>query len=151
MGAGGDSADLIMVATGTGIAPFRGFINRLFIEDTPAARAYTGNAWLVLGGPVSSSLLYSDVWDGVADAHDNFQVTYAVSREMQNSQGGKMYVQDAMAANAAELFEKLDNGAHIYFCGLKGMMPGIEATLEALCIGRGLEFKAWFKALKKEG
>ena len=36
-----------------------------------------------------------------------------------------------MAEHAEELFERLDKGAHIYFCGLKGMMPGILATLQA--------------------
>jgi Oxidoreductase NAD-binding domain len=41
--------DIIMVGTGTGIAPYRGFVRRLFQEDTAAARAYTGQAWLFLG------------------------------------------------------------------------------------------------------
>ena len=36
------NTDLIMVATGTGIAPYRGFIRRLFVEKTPAAEAYDG-------------------------------------------------------------------------------------------------------------
>jgi ferredoxin--NADP+ reductase len=40
------NTDYIMVATGTGIAPYRGFIRRLFMEDTPAADAYKGEAWL---------------------------------------------------------------------------------------------------------
>lgn len=35
-------ADLIMVATGTGIAPYRSFVRRLFVEDTPARKAYKG-------------------------------------------------------------------------------------------------------------
>jgi ferredoxin--NADP+ reductase len=43
------TADIIMVGTGTGIAPYRGFVRRLFQEDTAAARAYTGQAWLFLG------------------------------------------------------------------------------------------------------
>jgi ferredoxin--NADP+ reductase len=38
-----------MVGTGTGVAPYRGFVRRLFQEDTQAARAYTGQAWLFLG------------------------------------------------------------------------------------------------------
>merc|ERR1712194_197927 len=43
------STNYIMVATGTGIAPYRGFVRRLFAEDTPAAKAYKGTAWLFLG------------------------------------------------------------------------------------------------------
>ena len=50
--------DYIMVATGTGIAPYRGFIRRLFTETTPAGEAYKGLAWLFLGVANSDALLY---------------------------------------------------------------------------------------------
>merc|ERR1712094_35366 len=43
--------DYIMVATGTGIAPYRGFIRRLFTETTPAGEAYQGTAWSFLELP----------------------------------------------------------------------------------------------------
>jgi ferredoxin--NADP+ reductase len=43
------TADLIMVATGTGIAPYRSMVRRLFVEATPARKAYKGTAWLFLG------------------------------------------------------------------------------------------------------
>ena len=49
-----------------------------------------------------------------------------------------------------ELFERLAGGAHLYLCGLKGMQPGIEAALEAAAVARGLDFKTWIKALRKE-
>ena len=52
------SKDIIMVATGTGIAPFRAFLRRLFLEETIARHAFTGNAWLILGVPTTSGLLY---------------------------------------------------------------------------------------------
>ena len=51
-----------MVATGTGIAPYRGFIRRLFMEETPAREAYAGEAWLFLGVANSDALLYDDEW-----------------------------------------------------------------------------------------
>ena len=41
-------------------------------------------------------------------------------------------------------------GAHLYLCGLKGMQPGIEAALEQAAVARGLDFKTWLKALRKE-
>ena len=53
-----------------------------------------------------------------------FRLDYALSREQQNKRGGKMYIQDKVEEYADEVFDLLDNGAHIYFCGLKGMMPG---------------------------
>ena len=43
------AADLIMVGTGTGVAPYRGFLRRLFAEDTPAKAHFKGLAWLFLG------------------------------------------------------------------------------------------------------
>ncbi|KAH8047046.1 NADPH-hemoprotein reductase [Aureococcus anophagefferens] len=49
--------DYIMVATGTGIAPYRSFIRRLFTETTPAGEAYKGTAWLFLGVANSDALL----------------------------------------------------------------------------------------------
>lgn len=59
------NADIIMVATGTGIAPYRGFIRRLFVEDTPARAAFTGLAWLFLGVANTDALLYDEDWQMV--------------------------------------------------------------------------------------
>ena len=144
------STDYIMVATGTGIAPYRGFIRRLFVENTPAANAYKGQAWLFLGVANSDALLYDDEWQEVLGKYpDNFRLDYAISREQENKKGGKMYVQDKVEEYADEIFNKLDSGAHIYFCGLKGMMPGIQDMLAAVCKGKGIEYDEWLKGLKK--
>ena len=142
--------DLIMVATGTGIAPYRGFIRRLFVEDTPAGNAYKGQAWLFLGVANSDALLYDDEWQSVKESYpDNFRLDYAISREQENKKGGKMYVQDKVEEYADEIFDKLDNGAHIYFCGLKGMMPGIQDMLKTVAESKGLNYDEWLKGLKK--
>ena len=53
-----------------------------------------------------------------------FRLDYALSREQKNKKGGKMYIQDKVEEYADEIFDLLEQGAHIYFCGLKGMMPG---------------------------
>mmetsp|Transcript_13219 Transcript_13219/g.17279 ORF Transcript_13219/g.17279 Transcript_13219/m.17279 type:complete len:625 (-) Transcript_13219:40-1914(-) len=140
----------IMVATGTGIAPYRGFIRRLFVEDTPAANAYKGEAWLFLGVANSDALLYDDEWQSVLESNsDQFRLDYALSREQTNKKGGKMYIQDKVEEYADEIFSKLDSGAHIYFCGLKGMMPGIQDMLKEVCASKGIEFDEWLKGLKK--
>ena len=84
-------ADLIMVATGTGIAPYRTFVRRLFVEDTPARKAFKGLAWLFLGVANTDSLLYDDEWQAVKKEYpNNFRVDYALSREQNNKSGGKM-------------------------------------------------------------
>eukprot|EP00587_Corethron_hystrix_P004609 CAMPEP_0113307242 /NCGR_PEP_ID=MMETSP0010_2-20120614/6166_1 /TAXON_ID=216773 ORGANISM="Corethron hystrix, Strain 308" /NCGR_SAMPLE_ID=MMETSP0010_2 /ASSEMBLY_ACC=CAM_ASM_000155 /LENGTH=403 /DNA_ID=CAMNT_0000162059 /DNA_START=95 /DNA_END=1306 /DNA_ORIENTATION=+ /assembly_acc=CAM_ASM_000155 len=142
--------DIIMVATGTGIAPYRSFIRRLFEEDTEAAAAYKGVAWLFLGVANSDALLYDDEWQTAkAKAPDNFRLDYALSREQENKKGGKMYIQDKVEEYADEIFTRLDSGAHIYFCGLKGMMPGIQDMLKEVCTSKGIEYDQWLKGLKK--
>ena len=145
------STDYIMVATGTGIAPYRGFIRRLFTENTPAANAYKGQAWLFLGVANSDALLYDDEWQEVKEANpEQFRLDYALSREQTNKSGGKMYIQDKVEEYADEIFEKLENGAHIYFCGLKGMMPGIQGMLETVATSKGLDYGDWLKGLKSK-
>jgi ferredoxin--NADP+ reductase len=145
-------ADVIMVATGTGIAPYRGFLRRLFIEQTPAKAAFKGLAWLVLGVPTTEGLLYDEDWQAIAAKHpDHFRLTYAISREDKTADGRKMYVQDRLAESGVELFDRLDAGAHIYFCGLKGMMPGIIETLKTVAVSRGIDWDAKLEALKKAG
>jgi len=92
------NTDYIMVATGTGIAPFRGFMRRLFLERTPAAKAYRGLAWLFLGVANTDALLYDEEWQSILLKYpQNFKVDYALSREQLNAQGGKMYIQDKVS------------------------------------------------------
>jgi ferredoxin--NADP+ reductase len=140
------TTDYIMVATGTGIAPYRGFIRRLFTETTPAAEAYKGQAWLFLGVANSDALLYDDEWQDVKKNYpNNFRLDYALSREQNNTKGGKMYIQDKVEEYADEVFNKLEKGAHIYFCGLKGMMPDM---LRTVAEKKGLDYEEWLKELK---
>ena len=144
--------DLIMIATGTGIAPYRGFVRRLFVEKTPAAEAYKGLAWLFLGVANTDALLYDDEWQKVLKEYpDNFRLDYALSREQTNAKGGKMYIQDKVEEYSDEIFERLNNGAHIYFCGLKGMMPGIQDMLKSVCEKKKLNYDDFIEKLKKGG
>jgi len=145
--------DVIMIATGTGIAPFRGFMHRLFMENTLARHMFGGHAWLVLGVPVSGGLLYKEEFDCMMRnaKPGQLRIDYAVSREMTNPvDGGKLYVQHVIAQNGKELFDRLDAGAHVYFCGLKGMMPPILETLEAVAEGQGVVWSERLSVLKKK-
>jgi len=144
--------DYIMVATGTGIAPYRSFIRRLFTETTPAGEAYKGTAWLFLGVANSDALLYDEEWQAtLAKYPDNFKLDYALSREQTNTKGGKMYIQDKVEEYADEIFDRLGKGAVMYFCGLKGMMPGIQDMLKGVCDKKGLDYDEYIKGLKKAG
>merc|ERR1711935_93795 len=132
-----------------GIAPFRAFLHRLFMEETVSRHQFQGRAWLVLGVPVTGGLLYPQEFAAMQQfAPDNLEVTYAISREMQNQKGGKLYVQDVLSQRADDLMTRLDNGAHIYFCGLKGMMPGILEALEQVAIAKGLDWSTKLKEYK---
>jgi ferredoxin--NADP+ reductase len=144
------NAVLICVATGTGIAPFRSFWRRCFFESIPGYK-FNGLFWMFMGVANSDSKLYDDEMKAINSTHaEQFRLDYALSREQKNRDGGKMYIQDKMEEYADEIFDLLDSGAHIYFCGLKGMMPGIQNMLEKVCKAKQLDYGQWFKGLKRE-
>lgn len=62
-----------------------------------------------------------------------------------------MYIQDKVEEYADEVFAKLDNGAHIYFCGLKGMMPGLLETMEGVAKKKGYVWADKLKEWKEKG
>ena len=62
--------------------------------------------------------------------------------------GGRTYVQHIIAKYADEFFNRLDNGASAYFCGLKGMMPDILDTLEKVASDKGLDWSSKLKQWK---
>ncbi|CAK9161576.1 unnamed protein product [Ilex paraguariensis] len=143
------NATHIMIATGTGVAPFRGYLRRMFMENVPTFK-FGGLAWLFLGVANTDSLLYDDEFTKYLQEYpDNFRYDRALSREQKNQSGGKMYVQDKIEEYSDEVFKLLDNGAHIYFCGLKGMMPGIQDTLKRVAEQRGENWEEKLSQLKK--
>jgi len=142
------NAVYIMVATGTGIAPYRSIWRRMFMERPPNYE-FTGLAWLFMGVANSDAKLYDEEIQSIVEAYpDNFRVDYALSREQNNKKGGKMYIQDKVEEYKDQVFDLLDNGAFMYFCGLKGMMPGIEDMLKGVCAEKGLEYSEWIEGLK---
>eukprot|EP00200_Dunaliella_tertiolecta_P002447 CAMPEP_0202342650 /NCGR_PEP_ID=MMETSP1126-20121109/3128_1 /ASSEMBLY_ACC=CAM_ASM_000457 /TAXON_ID=3047 /ORGANISM="Dunaliella tertiolecta, Strain CCMP1320" /LENGTH=340 /DNA_ID=CAMNT_0048933645 /DNA_START=86 /DNA_END=1108 /DNA_ORIENTATION=- len=143
-----ENAVLICVATGTGIAPYRAFWRRCFYENVPNYK-FNGLFWLFMGVANSDAKLYdNEIQEMAATYPDNFRVDYALSREQQNMKGGKMYIQDKMEEYADEIFGLLDQGAHIYFCGLKGMMPGIQDMLKTVASNKGIDYEKWTENLK---
>ncbi len=74
-------ATIIMLATGTGIAPFRAFLWRMFKENNPDYQ-FKGLAWLFFGVAYTANILYKDELEELqAKYPDHFRLTYAISRE----------------------------------------------------------------------
>lgn len=115
-----DSADIIMVGVGTGIAPFRAFVQERVDRDA------TGQNILFFGNPhAHCDFLYQLEWqeyveNGVLDIH------LAFSRDQQQ----KIYVQHRLVEQGAAIIAALDNGAYFYLCGAKiPMSQEVEQTL----------------------
>ncbi|MGK7933735.1 MAG: ferredoxin--NADP reductase [Microcystaceae cyanobacterium] len=146
-----EDANIIMLATGTGIAPFRAYLWRMFKEQHEDYK-FKGFAWLIFGIPYSGNILYKDDLEQLAaEFPDNFRLTYAISREQKNAEGGKMYLQHRVAEYADEVWELMqDQKTHTYMCGLKGMEPGIEDALSTLASKNEVEWPSFVKQMKKE-
>jgi ferredoxin--NADP+ reductase len=148
-----EDANVIMLATGTGIAPFRAFLWRMFKErEQNPEYQFKGLAWLIFGIPKSENILYKeDLEQLAAEFPDNFRLTYAISREQQNAEGGRMYIQHRVAENAEELWNLMQSSkTHTYMCGLKGMEPGIEDALTNLAEQNGMQWTDFQRQMKKE-
>ncbi len=115
---------MIMVGPGTGIAPFRGFLQER------RARGHTGRNWLFFGDQHRSDNFYyrdefeSMVHDGVLNRLD-----LAFSRD----QADRVYVQHKMLDYGADLWRWLDEGAHFYVCGdASRMARDVDAALTSV-------------------
>lgn len=152
-----DDTTVIMMATGTGIAPFRAYLWRMFKDGeraiNPEYNNFKGLAWLIFGIPISPNILYKEELEEIqAKYPDNFRLTYAISREQKNSQGGKMYIQDRVAEHTEELWKKMQHPkTHTYICGLKGMEDGIDAALSAEAAKHGKDWKEFQREMKRAG
>jgi len=150
-----EDANIVMLATGTGIAPMRAYLRRMFqpTEKEKNKWNFKGKAWLFMGAPKSANLLYEeDLQRYLTDFPDNFKYTKAISREQQNAKGGRMYIQDRVLESANELFNMIeDEKTHIYLCGLKGMEPGIDEAMTKAAEEKGLNWSELRPQLKKAG
>ena len=99
---------IIMVGPGTGIAPFRAFM-----QEREASEA-AGKNWLLFGDQTfNQDFLYQVEWQTHLKSGLLTKLDLAFSRD----QAQKIYVQDRLKENAAEVFKWLQDGAHFYVCG----------------------------------
>ena len=149
-----EDANVIMLATGTGIAPMRAYLRRMFDAGERAKNPdyqFRGKAWLIMGVPTTPNLLYEeDLQAYQAEFPDNFRYTKAISREQQNPSGGRMYIQDRVAEHGEEIFTMIeDPKTHVYMCGLRGMEPGIDEAMTKAAEAKGLNWSELRPQLKK--
>ncbi|MEL7443830.1 MAG: sulfite reductase [NADPH] flavoprotein alpha-component, partial [Pseudomonadota bacterium] len=103
-----DNTPVIMVGPGTGIAPFRAFLQE---RD---ARGAEGDNWLFFGNPhFTQDFLYQLEIQGYVKSGLLNKVDLAFSRD----QAEKVYVQDRLREKGEEVFAWLEKGAHFYICG----------------------------------
>ncbi|WP_172955288.1 assimilatory sulfite reductase (NADPH) flavoprotein subunit [Aeromonas sp. CA23] len=99
---------VIMVGPGTGIAPFRAFMQEREAQDA------SGKNWLFFGNPhFTQDFLYQLEWQRYVKSGLLSKISLAFSREQAN----KIYVQDRLREAGLELYQWLEAGAHFYVCG----------------------------------
>ena len=124
-----DSRDLIMIGPGTGVAPFRSFV-----QDRIATGA-RGRHWLLFGNPhLRCDFLYQLEWQRALKQGQLHRLDVAFSRDSQ----AKLYVQHRLREHGRELFAWLENGAHLYVCGdATRMARDVHATLLSVIAAHG--------------
>ncbi len=137
--------DYLFLATGTGIAPFRGFVREL-LEQPPegspwraAWKPCTSQIHLVMGSPYTSDLLYDDLFRSLAAKHGNFHYHTVISRELRADGGKGEYVHQYIERTLPTTFGSFLRSRRtlIYICGLAGMQVGIFQMLGKHGLGDG--------------
>ncbi|MGN6280581.1 assimilatory sulfite reductase (NADPH) flavoprotein subunit [Frateuria sp.] len=124
-----DSRDIIMIGPGTGVAPFRAFV-----QDRRETGA-RGRNWLVFGNRhFTRDFLYQVEWQEALKAGALHRLDLAFSRDGAE----KTYVQDRLREQGRELYAWLEGGAHLYVCGdANHMAKDVHATLIDIAVAHG--------------
>ncbi|HEX8826190.1 MAG TPA: assimilatory sulfite reductase (NADPH) flavoprotein subunit, partial [Archangium sp.] len=124
------SRDVIMIGPGTGVAPFRAFVQER------AETGASGRNWLFFGEQhFRTQFLYQVEWQEALKQGALHKLDLAFSRD----QGQKVYVQQRLREKGRELYSWLEGGAHLYVCGdAQRMAPDVnEALLDVIATHGG--------------
>ena len=136
-------ADIVMICTGTGSAPFRGFTERRRRTSSSAK----GKLYLFFGARNPKELPYFGPLQKVPKTLLDQELVFSRLPDKP-----KEYVQDRMRTRAADLAALLQRDTtYIYVCGLRGMEAGVEKTFDDICRERGLSWEACRARLRDEG
>jgi len=141
-----NGSKLIMVGAGTGIAPYRAFLQQRETDNK------TGGAWLFFGDRrFQSDFLYQAEWQKWLKSNHLEKMDVAFSRDQEE----KIYVQHKLLENKEEIFRWLEDGAHLYLCGdMKSMAKDVNKTiLEIIKTVGGVSIEKageYVKKLKRE-
>lgn len=142
-----DQRDIVMIGAGTGIAPYRAFVQER------AERGASGRNWLLFGNPhFYSDFLYQAEWQKALKSNQLHRLDLAFSRD----QAEKIYVQHRLREQGRRVYEWLDGGAHLYVCGdATHMAKDVHKTLIAIVAEHSArsseDAEAWLNQLIQQG
>jgi len=128
-----DETPIIMVGAGTGIAPYRAFVQHRELADK------RGKSWLFFGNRnFETEFLYQREWQDFLKTGALTNMDVAFSRDGDK----KVYVQDRLLEKGSEVFQWLEDGAHFYICGdMKNMARHVQDTLVKIVEKEGVMSK----------
>jgi sulfite reductase (NADPH) flavoprotein alpha-component len=141
-----NGSKMIMVGAGTGIAPYRAFLQERESQDK------IGGTWLFFGDRhFQSDFLYHEEWEKYLQSKHLEKLDVAFSRD----QPDKVYVQHKLLENQKEVFDWIENGAYFYVCGdMKRMAKDVNKSLLEIIITQGgisqKKAEEYLKKLKRE-
>lgn len=141
------AAPMIMVGPGTGIAPFRAFLQERKTADAP------GKNWLFFGDQhEATDFLYREEFDELMQCGKLAKLSLAFSRDQEQ----KVYVQDRMREEGEELFSWLEEGGYFFVCGdAKRMAVDVDRALHDVIATHGQmsdeQAKEYVERLKSAG
>lgn len=120
---------IVMIGAGTGIAPFRTFVQHRSHAENP------GKSWLFFGNRnFETEFLYQTEWQKHLKNGTLTKMDVAFSRDGKE----KKYVQHCLYENASEVFAWLEEGAHLYLCGdMNGLSNDVQQTLMRIVSEQG--------------
>lgn len=128
--------DYVFLATGTGIAPFRGMIMELLEGPSgPSSR----EIHLIMGAAYTTDLLYDDCFRALAQQHENFHYHTVISRESQPDGSPGVYIHQYLDKHLDRFAAILGSDRTLmYVCGMAGMQLGVFQLLASKGVGTQL-------------